>query len=114
LGGADVELPAGTTATASIVVEQRDSVLMVPNRAIRRQGRDQFVEVLVDGNPQQRPVRVGLANDQFTEVVEGLQNGELVVIPATTTAQPRVGGLGGPGPGGAGVGGPAPGGIIIR
>jgi HlyD family secretion protein len=114
LGGADVQLPAGTTATASIVVEQRDNVLMVPNRAIRRQGRDQYVEVLVEGNPRQRSVRIGMANDQFTEVVEGLQNGELVVIPATTTAQPRIGGLGGPGFGGPGVAGPASGGIIVR
>jgi len=82
-------LPAGLTASVEIVVSQRNGVLLVPNRAIKTQGRQRTVEVLVDGKPQTRPIRVGMSNDQFTEVIEGLSEGEQVVIPTTTTAPPR-------------------------
>ena len=68
------------------------------------QGRGRVVQTIVDGKPQARAIQIGLANDQLTEVTAGLQEGETVLIPTTTTAQPR--GLG-PGMGGVpGMGGP--------
>jgi multidrug efflux pump subunit AcrA (membrane-fusion protein) len=88
-----VILPAGLTASTNIIVEQRDDVVRVPNRAIRRQGQNQTVEVsLGDGKSETRRVRTGLANDQFTEVIEGLNEGESVVIAPTTTRAPTTGG----------------------
>ena len=101
-----VYLPAGMSATATITVEQKDNVLLVPNRAIRVQGRNRVVDVIVDGKPETRTVTVGMSNDQFTEVTDGLQENEQVVIPTTSTAPsraPSVGGFGMPG-----------GGIMIR
>jgi multidrug efflux pump subunit AcrA (membrane-fusion protein) len=100
----------GMTSTASIVVASREDVVVVPNRAIRTQGRNRTVEVLdAEGKTSTRPVQVGMAGEQITEILEGLQPGDKVVIPTTTTAAPRVGGLGGP------VGGPGPGGgVVIR
>ncbi|MCL5076327.1 MAG: efflux RND transporter periplasmic adaptor subunit [Chloroflexi bacterium] len=95
LDSAGTNLPIGMTANVSITVDQRDNVLMVPNRAIRIQGRERIVEVLVNGQPEKRAIRVGLSNDQFTEVVEGLKEGEEVVLPTTTTAPVRVPGMGG-------------------
>ncbi len=94
-----VYLPAGMTANVNIVVDQRDNVLLVPNRAVRVQGRNRVVDVLVDGKPETRPVTVGLSNDQMTEIANGLQEGDQVVIKTTTTVAPRVGGFGGPGGG---------------
>ncbi len=91
----DVFLPAGLTAAINIIIEQKDNVLVVPSRAIRRQGREQVAEVVKDGKTERRQVRTGLSNDQMVEVVEGLQEGEQVLIPGTTTAPPRVGGFGG-------------------
>jgi multidrug efflux pump subunit AcrA (membrane-fusion protein) len=94
------------TVLVSIIYDQRQNVLAVPNRAVRTQGRTRYVEVLVDGGrTERRDVQTGLSNDQLTEIVSGLKEGERVVIPGTTTAQPRVptgfggGGFGGP-PGG--------------
>ncbi|MBI2864981.1 MAG: efflux RND transporter periplasmic adaptor subunit [Chloroflexi bacterium] len=103
-------LKGGMSVGVSVVVEQKNNVLVVPNRAVRTTGRNRWVEVLVDGKPEQRQVRVGMSNDQSTEIAGGLEEGELVVIPTTTTSQPRVGGMGGFGgpPGGMG------GGVIIR
>jgi RND family efflux transporter MFP subunit len=96
----------GMTATAQIITQSKDNVVSVPNRAIRTQGRNRTVEVLeTDGKTSTRQVQTGLANDQVTEVTAGIQPGDRVVIPATTTAAARVPGLGGPGggPGGGGV-----------
>jgi multidrug resistance efflux pump len=98
-----VVVPAGLTASATITIDEKNDTLLVPNRAIRRQGREQVVDVMgVDGKPATRTVRTGVQNDQFTEIVEGVQEGEQVVIPSTTTRAPMVGGPGGgvPKPGG--------------
>jgi len=59
--------------------------------------------VVVDGKIETRPVRTGLSNDQFTEILEGLREGENVLIPTTTTVQPRLGGGLGPAPKPGGV-----------
>ncbi|MGH2368003.1 MAG: efflux RND transporter periplasmic adaptor subunit, partial [Chloroflexota bacterium] len=89
----------GMTATASIVTASKEDVLLVPNRSLRTQGRTRTVEVLEpDGTTASRPVQTGMANDQVTEILGGLQPGDRVVIPTTTTAAARVPGFA-PGPG---------------
>ena len=88
---------AGMSGTATITYAERDNVLMLPNRAIRTQGRGRVVEVQVGDKSEIRQVRVGLSNDQMTEIVEGVTEGEVVIIRATSTAAPRGPGMGGPG-----------------
>ncbi len=93
-------LPAGMTASTTITIDEKDDVLVVPNRAVRRQGRDQIVEVVgADGKPATRTVRTGVQNDTMVEVTDGLNEGDQVLIQGTTTRAPNVGGpAGGPGP----------------
>jgi HlyD family secretion protein len=105
------DLRPGMTANATIVYLQKDNVLMVPNRAVMAQGRSRVVNIPGDTAPVVRTVQVGISNDQFTEIVSGLQEGDKVIISTTSTTAPRVngagiGGLGG-GPGG-GFGGVTP------
>jgi len=95
----------GMTTTAAAVVEQRSNVLVVPNRAIRTQGRSKVVMVMVGKSQQPVPVTTGINNDQYTEVIgPGLQEGDVIVTSAATTAAPAAGGgifnLGGTGRGG--------------
>ncbi len=98
-------LPAGLTANATVVTSQKDDVLYVPLRAVRRQGANQVAEVLnADGKTETRIVRTGVSNDQSVEITEGLGEGDRVVIPTTTTRAPNVGGGGGGGIPGAGGG----------
>jgi len=95
----------GMTASPNIIVEQRDNVLSVPNRAIRSQGRQRFVTVLFEGQQMQVPVQTGLSNDTSTEITSGLKEGDEVVLNATTsTNQNRA--AGGPGFGGPAFFGP--------
>jgi HlyD family secretion protein len=101
-------LPSGLTASATIIIDEKNDVIVAPLRAVRRQGRDQVVEVVgEDGKPLTRPVKTGVQNDQLVEITDGLQEGEQIVVQGTTTRAPNPGGPAVPG-GGARVfvGGP--------
>lgn len=95
----------GMTATASITVDQRQNVLMVPNRAVKTQGNQRIVTLLFEGKDLPVIVRTGLTNDTNTEIVSAsasngqavqLQEGDTLVLNATTTTGGfRGGGAGG-------------------
>jgi len=87
------QLREGLTVTVSILVEEKNDVLLVPNKAIIRRGRQTLVQVLKDGVIEERAIKTGISNWQYTEVTDGLSEGEKVVIPETTTpTTPQSGG----------------------
>jgi len=96
---------SGMTGNASIIYGEQKNVLTVPIRAVRTQGQNKVVMVLVDGKEVARQVKVGVSNDTRTEIIEGLAEGDQVVIPTTSATSGRVGGAvigvpqGGPPPG---------------
>jgi len=90
----------GMTASVSIVVQQRDNVLLVPNRAVKLVNRQKVVTVLRDGKPEQVVVTLGMSNDTQSEVVSGLNEGDVVLIQQTTATGQGVPGMGGFGMGG--------------
>ena len=81
----DVGLKAGMTASAAITVQRQENVLLVPSRAIKRTGGQQVVEVIKDGQTEQRTVRIGISDGQQTEITSGLEEGEAVVVQTSTT-----------------------------
>ncbi len=79
----DVPLKPGMTANASIVVEEMDGALIVPNWAIRldRESGQAFVNrLLADNVIEEVPVVTGLRNEQFSEIISGLTVGDIVVV----------------------------------
>jgi HlyD family secretion protein len=91
LAGLGEEVPdrpvPGMNGSAVLVTEQHQDVLVVPNRAIRRRGDEVVVEVMVDGKPEIRALETGLSDTDNTEVVSGLEEGDLLVLPTTTRAE---------------------------
>jgi hypothetical protein len=82
-------LREGLSVTVNILVSEANSALLVPNGAITRSGRDVQVQVMKNGVLEKRVIKTGISNWQYTEVTDGLSEGELVVIPkASTTATP--------------------------
>jgi HlyD family secretion protein len=80
------ELKANMTANAEIVLEERPSVLIVPEAAITYDAtRKASVEVL-DANERagrrRMPIKVGISNGTRTQVLEGLNQGDRVVLPS--------------------------------
>ena len=62
---------AGMTTNAAAVVARASNVLMVPNRAVKRRGRQKYVTVLdtAHGDQQVRVlITTGISNNQDTEV----------------------------------------------
>jgi RND family efflux transporter MFP subunit len=90
------EIKPGMTVNAEIIVDKRENVLIVPNSAIKNDRTNQYVEVvknykLLKENsfrpiqiPQdlieKRYIKTGISNDEFTEILEGLNEGEIIVI----------------------------------
>jgi len=97
----DDRVKTAMSVSAAIVTEAKVNVLLVPNSAVKSQSGISYVEspseddmsvatANVSGavfiNPtRQQQVEVGLSNDEFTEIVGGLQQGDVVV---TRTIQP--------------------------
>jgi HlyD family secretion protein len=76
-----VRLLPGTSADVEVVLEVRPDVLRVPTPALLEGGK--LLVVRKDGKAgrlEERKVRTGLRNWDWTEVVEGLSAGEVVVI----------------------------------
>jgi RND family efflux transporter MFP subunit len=82
------ELRDGMTATAEVIIERRDDVLLIPNRAIRGTWENPKVLVLVDGQSEEREITLGLTDGINTEVLSGLGEEEKVVLPASGEQQP--------------------------
>ena len=83
---AEVALRGGLTATADIIVEKRENVLLIPNRAIKGLVGDYWVEVVIDEATEEvekRQVVLGAQDAKFTEVISGLEEGEKVMVEAT-------------------------------
>jgi len=77
----------GMSATAEVIVERRDDVLLIPNRAIRGTLQNPTVVVLVDEQEEERGITLGLTDGINTEVLSGLEEGERIILPTTTETQ---------------------------
>ncbi len=74
------------TVNATIALSRRDQVLTVASRSIKREGARKFVQVLEDGKPVARAIRTGTKDGAYTEVLEGLGEGDAVVIAEAASA----------------------------
>jgi len=81
----EFQLKEGLTVTVSIIVEERNDVLLVPNSAITSSGRQNYVKVVLpNGISENRLVTTGISDWQYTEIVEGLNEGDEIVVPQGT------------------------------
>lgn len=95
LTDADAQVKPGMTASASIVVDKKTGVLLVPSTAIKTVNNRSYVEIINNGQLRRVFIQTGMTTDTQTEVTGGsLQVGEEVAInPPTVTS--RATGLGG-------------------
>ena len=76
----DLVLRPLMTATVDIVAEEKADVVRVPNRAIRRDAKGRYVQVVQNNQLVRVDVKVGVSDADHTEVLEGLQEGDTVVV----------------------------------
>ncbi|MFA6322506.1 MAG: efflux RND transporter periplasmic adaptor subunit [Candidatus Buchananbacteria bacterium] len=96
----DDQIKPGMSASASIITESKSDVLLVPNNAVKKNGTISYVEIFnpaIESStnnqgiaslipPTQQTVEVGLANDEFTEIISGLNEGDQVVTKTVTSS----------------------------
>jgi HlyD family secretion protein len=122
-------LKYGMTATADLLVQDKRGVVLLPIEALNRQGGKRVVALKkADGTiDEAHEVKTGISNSSYIEIIEGLQEGDQVIVRGKSSTQNLTseqiqqmrqqfqgGGFGGTTPGGGNVvapgGGAAPGG----
>ena len=73
------KLKPDMTVNATLYLNKRSAVLTVPNQAIGREGGRKVVRVMENGKGVARTIKTGWKDGQYTEVVEGVREGELVI-----------------------------------
>jgi HlyD family secretion protein len=89
----DLALMPGMTANLRVLVETRPNVLRVPTTALRyrppagsdgevvSKARGSAVYRLVDGKPERVPVKTGISDKAYTQIVSGnLKQGDAVIV----------------------------------
>ena len=127
----DDRIKPGMSVSAAIITEAKSNVLLVPNSAVKSQGGTSYVEIvdgddkglalaanvsgtILNNSPRRQQIEIGTASDEFTEILSGLNEGDVIVTrtiqsTATQTTQTqqnssiRIPGL--PGGGGGSGGG---------
>ena len=85
----DAPLRVGMSATIDIVVAEKDNVLLLTNRAIRadRQTGQRYVEVQRNGQTVVVEIQTGLRDERNTEILEGLNESDQVIITTVSSGQ---------------------------
>lgn len=99
----DDRVKTAMSVSAAIIIEAKPNVLLVPNSTIKSQGEATYVEIIEGDDrdpaldagssgvilkhiPRRQPIQAGIANDEFTEILNGLQEGDVII---TRTIQPN-------------------------
>ncbi len=73
------KIKPGMSVNVEIIVDSKENVLLVPNSTLKSQRNNYFVEVIQNGKPQVKEVKIGLSNDEVTEIISGLKEGDIVI-----------------------------------
>lgn len=105
------QVKPGMSATVDIITDVKQDVLIVPSGAVKTQGGQHYVQIMVNGKPVNKFVEIGSTNGTDTEIVSGLTEGQEVVTQiisntpsssASNNTRAATGGIRIPGLGGGG------------
>ena len=81
LTDADELVKPGMTAAVTVVVEEVNDVVLIPNRAVRLVDGERVVYKLVDGQAVQVKIQLGSSSDTTSVLVGGdLKEGDLIIL----------------------------------
>ena len=76
----DDALEAGQYASICIESEYRENALLIPTNALYHTNKTYYVYVMEEGVRVRREVKVGISTNWYTQITEGLQEGELIYV----------------------------------
>ncbi|MFH1288802.1 MAG: efflux RND transporter periplasmic adaptor subunit [bacterium] len=71
-------LKPGMNASLEVISAEHKNVLFIPNDAVKLKDRKEIVNVIQKEQPVSREVKTGISNWEFTEIVSGLEEGDIV------------------------------------
>lgn len=74
------KLLPGMTVSSRILVDRIDSVLFVPHEAIFEEQQEKYVYLKSAGSFKKETVKLGLANNDFVIITEGLEEGDEIAL----------------------------------
>jgi len=75
----DERIKPGMSLSVNIITDSKSDVLVAPLSAIKTGANGSYVEVLVNGQPEQKTVTTGLSNDTMVEIISGLEVGDQII-----------------------------------
>lgn len=83
----DERVKTGMSLSAAIVSETKQNIVRVPNSAVKSQAGTTYVEIQnKDGSISQIQVQTGLSDDDYTEIVSGLNEGDSFISRTVTSS----------------------------
>lgn len=93
LTDSDKNVKPGMTSAVTIIVNQLDNVLLVPNRAVRLVNNQRVVYILVNGAAKELKITLGATSGIDSVVLSGdLKEGDLIILNPPTNFTPGGGG----------------------
>ena len=84
----------GMSGTANVIIASSPNALVVPNLAVKTATGRRYLTVMKDGLQVDTEVTFGISNDTVTEVLTGVQEGDVVVLPQPRATATGAGGRG--------------------
>ncbi|NTW23003.1 biotin/lipoyl-binding protein [Candidatus Falkowbacteria bacterium] len=97
----DERVKPGMSVSASVITDRKSGAVMVANSAIKSDGNSSYIEILSGADataadtgtpitspnlPERKTVQIGLANDTETEITQGLNDGDVVILSTVSSA----------------------------
>lgn len=76
----DLRFKIGMNGDIEVVIDRKENVLTVPNTTINYLKGNPYVSILKNSKTVNQPVKIGLEGDKETEIIEGLTEGQKVVL----------------------------------
>jgi len=98
VGNEDLLLRHGMTANIKIIIEERKNALLIPSKALRARLKEETAEGLPKGpsvlvlegvRPERRPVETGISDEENTEIIKGLKEGDKIILESEGEKEPR-------------------------
>ncbi len=80
------QLLPNMSVAANIITDVKNDTLLVPSTGVKSENGTSYVEIMVDGQPQNVAVETGLSSDTQTEILSGVNEGQEVITTTNTTS----------------------------
>jgi multidrug efflux pump subunit AcrA (membrane-fusion protein) len=86
---ADPSILVGYTVEMEILTAHAEDVLRVPISSLIESPRGWMVMKLVEGEPKPQQVKIGVTSDDYAEITDGLEEGDVILLNTASSPQDR-------------------------